>query len=74
MLHRSLRPLWALALTMTALLPLANAASAPVAHPNPLLVPWTGPYGGVPPFDRVRVADFKPALLAAMAEELAEVD
>jgi peptidyl-dipeptidase Dcp len=38
-----------------------------------LLTPWAGPYGGVPPFDRVRVADFKPALEAAMAENLAEV-
>ena len=28
----------------------------------------------MPPFDRVQVADFKPALEAAMAENLAEVD
>jgi peptidyl-dipeptidase Dcp len=41
---------------------------------NPLLAPWVGPAGGVPPFDRVRVADFKPALEAAMAENLAEID
>jgi peptidyl-dipeptidase Dcp len=39
-----------------------------------LLAPWTGPYGGVPPFDRVQVAGFAPALEAAMAEELAEVE
>jgi peptidyl-dipeptidase Dcp len=39
-----------------------------------LLAPWAGPYGGVPPFDRVRVADLKPGLLAAMAENLAEID
>jgi peptidyl-dipeptidase Dcp len=38
------------------------------------LSPWAGPYGGVPPFDRVRVADLKPELLAAMAENLAEID
>lgn len=38
-----------------------------------LLAPWTGPYGGTPPFDRVRVADLKPALEAAMAEKLREV-
>jgi peptidyl-dipeptidase Dcp len=38
-----------------------------------LLTPWAGPYGGVPPFDRVRVADFKPSLEAAMAENLAEI-
>ena len=41
---------------------------------NPLLDNWTGPYGGIPAFDRVRVADFKPALEAAMAENLAEID
>jgi peptidyl-dipeptidase Dcp len=53
----------------------AAAAAAPVSEaPNPLLAPWQGPYGGVPPFDRVRVADFKPALLAAMDEDLAEID
>ncbi|MBC8029407.1 MAG: M3 family metallopeptidase [Pyrinomonadaceae bacterium] len=41
---------------------------------NPLLAKWDGPYGGVPPFDRVQVAQFKPALEAAMAENLAEVE
>ncbi|MFN6964117.1 MAG: M3 family metallopeptidase [Pyrinomonadaceae bacterium] len=41
---------------------------------NPLTQAWTGPYGGVPPFDKVKVADFKPALEAAMAENLAEVE
>jgi peptidyl-dipeptidase Dcp len=41
---------------------------------NPLLAEWTGPYGGVPPFDRVKIADFKPALEAAMAENLAEIE
>jgi peptidyl-dipeptidase Dcp len=54
-----------------------GAVSARAASPsgrNPLLAPWTGPYGGVPPFDRVRVEDFKPALLAAMAENLREID
>jgi peptidyl-dipeptidase Dcp len=41
---------------------------------NPLLGNWVGPSGGVPPFDQVRVADFKPALQAAMTENLAEID
>ena len=44
------------------------------ADPNPLLAEWAGPYGGVPPFDRVKVADFKPALETAMAENLTELD
>ncbi len=54
--------------------PPAAAAATPAAESNPLLAPWTGAYGGVPPVDRVRVADFKPALLAAMAEQLADVE
>jgi peptidyl-dipeptidase Dcp len=44
------------------------------AGANPLLAPWSGPYGGVPPFDRVRVQDFRGAIEAAMAENLAEVE
>jgi peptidyl-dipeptidase Dcp len=50
----------------------ALAAEATVQ--NPLLAPWTGPYGGVPAFDKVKVEHFRPALEAAMAEQLAEVD
>jgi peptidyl-dipeptidase Dcp len=38
-----------------------------------LLAPWAGPYGGVPPFDQVRVADLEPGLLVAMDESLAEI-
>jgi glutamine synthetase adenylyltransferase/Zn-dependent oligopeptidase len=41
---------------------------------NSLLLPWSGPYEGVPPLDRVRAADFKPALEAAMAQQLLEID
>ena len=52
-----------------ALPPLALAADV-----NPLTASWTGPYGGVPAFDKVKVADFPAALDAAMAEELREVD
>ncbi len=48
------------------------ATPAPVT--NPMLAEWTGPYGGVPPFDKIRVEDFKPALEASMAENLAEID
>jgi peptidyl-dipeptidase Dcp len=41
---------------------------------NPLLASWTGPYGGVPPFQSVKVGLFEPALETAMAEQLAAVD
>ncbi len=51
--------------------PLA-AQTAPAT--NPLLALWTGPYGGEPAFDHVRVADFKPALETAMALNLREID
>lgn len=40
---------------------------------NPLLQPWTGPYGGVPPFDQVKVSYFKPALDIAMDESRKEL-
>src|SRR5215204_3254522 len=52
--------------------PVSAAAESLAA--NPLLERWTGPYGGVPPFDKVKVADLKPALEAAMTENLAEID
>ena len=39
-----------------------------------LLAPWGGPFGGVPPFDRIEAADFKPALVQAMASARAEID
>src|ERR1051325_10003297 len=51
-----------------------RASSAVPADPNPLLAKWSGPYGGVPPFDKVQVALFKPALESAMAENLSEID
>jgi len=54
--------------------PKSPAAPTFSATGNPLIDPWSGPFGGVPPLDRVKVADFKPALEKAMAEELAEVD
>jgi peptidyl-dipeptidase Dcp len=63
------------ALTALAAAGTAQAASTAEAKVhNPLLAPWTGPHGGVPPFDLVKVEQFKPALEAGMAETLAEVD
>jgi peptidyl-dipeptidase Dcp len=55
------------AAVIPAMLPAAASES------NPLVAPWSGPYGGVPPFDRVRTADFAPALEAAMAEQLTAI-
>jgi peptidyl-dipeptidase Dcp len=45
-----------------------------LASANPLLEPWSGPFGGVPAFDRACIADFEPALEAAMAEQLAAIE
>jgi peptidyl-dipeptidase Dcp len=50
------------------------ASTAEAKVQNPLLQPWSGPYGGVPPFNKVEVAQFQPALEAAMAEALGEID
>ncbi len=50
--------------------PAAQCASPP-AHP--LLAEWAGPYGGVPPFDKVRLALFKPAIEAGMAQQRREI-
>jgi len=50
------------------------AAHEADAHENPLLAPWSGGYGGVPPFGSVEVAHFKPALEAAMKAQRAEIE
>src|SRR5262245_38765790 len=39
-----------------------------------LSMEWQGLYGGVPPFDRVKVSNFKPALESEMADTLARID
>jgi peptidyl-dipeptidase Dcp len=41
---------------------------------NPLMLEWAGPYGGVPPFDKVQVQHFEPALAAGMKQHLEELD
>ncbi|MEE9383776.1 MAG: M3 family metallopeptidase [Nannocystaceae bacterium] len=41
---------------------------------NVLLADWTGPYGGVPAFDRMDLSALKPALNAGMHAQLAELD
>jgi len=48
-------------------------AGVPVAD-NPLLANWSGPYGGVPPFDKVKVEFFEPALEAAMDLRLEQTE
>jgi peptidyl-dipeptidase Dcp len=43
------------------------------ASPNPLVAPWPGPYGGVPPWDQVRAEYFPEAFTTALAEQAAEI-
>ncbi len=52
-----------------------DEAPARAAEPaNVLLERWTGPYGGVPAFDRMELEALKPALEHAMERHLAEID
>ena len=41
---------------------------------NPLTAPWAGPYGGVPPWDRMAPEHFPGAFAAAIAEQRSEID
>ena len=45
-----------------------------LADQNVLLAAWTGPYGGVPPWDKVQVSGFGPAFEIGLALQLAEID
>ena len=56
--------------------PIAAAVPPPVApkDDNPLLAKWKGPHGGVPPFAKVKVEQFKPALETAMDENRKELN
>lgn len=51
----------------------APAAAAPAAD-NPMLAPWTGPFQGVPPWDKLDPELFPDAFQKAMAETRAEVE
>jgi peptidyl-dipeptidase Dcp len=44
------------------------------ASAQALLAPWTGPYGGVPAFERYDLTGLQPALEAAMAMNLDEIE
>lgn len=50
---------------------LAASTLSPTA--DPLVAEWQGPQGGVPPFDQVQVAQFKPAFDASMTSYRADI-
>ena len=52
---------------------LSFAKGGPAMKLEPLLAPYSGPHGGVPPFSKIKVADFKPALLKGMDLQRAEL-
>ncbi len=53
----------------------ANSGHKPAAMPthDPLLADWTGPHGGVPPFDRIKAGMFPAAFQASMDMNRAEI-
>jgi len=61
-------------LAATAFMTTFNSENVSAQTTNLLTAAWAGPYGGVPAFDKVRVSDLEPALEAAMAENLAQVE
>ena len=72
-------------ITLAAVLPLALASCTKpggeetvvpgtTQENNVLLAEWTGPHGGVPAFDKMDLSLLEPAMEAAMAEHLAELD
>jgi peptidyl-dipeptidase Dcp len=61
--------------TAAAAQPSPASATAPApATANILLADWTGPYDGVPPWDRVRPEQFPEAFQAAIDEQRREVE
>lgn len=59
-------------LLAAALIAGVTMTAAPAPTTNPLLAPWTGPFGA-PPFAQIKVEHFKPAFEAAMAEHAKEI-
>jgi peptidyl-dipeptidase Dcp len=59
---------------MVAAVTVQSQPSPGTSSPNPLTRPWSGPYGGVPPWDQARPELFPAAFEAALAEQRAEID
>lgn len=51
-----------------------SESAEPMAQSNVLVSDYTGPYGGVPAFDKMKLEDLKPALEEGMALNLAEIE
>lgn len=51
-----------------------DSARRTATEVNSLVAPWTGPYGGVPPWDQIRPDYFPAAFEMALAEQRAEIE
>lgn len=60
-------------MSTAAVLPV-HAATPPDTPTDRLTAPWTGPYGGVPPFDQIKPEQLQDALERAMTTLLGEID
>ena len=63
-----------LAISVFLLLNSAMSASKTPITENPVFKVWTGDYQGLPPFDKIEVEHFEPALEAAMEKAKADYD
>lgn len=52
----------------------SDSAKGPELTDNPLLQQWPGEYGGLPPYDKIELKHFEPALEWAMENTLARLD
>ncbi|MGV6819811.1 MAG: M3 family metallopeptidase [Parvularcula sp.] len=52
----------------------SDTTDGAMAPGDVMIAEYAGPYGGVPAFDKVTVADVEPGIKKAMAEGLAEID
>jgi peptidyl-dipeptidase Dcp len=59
--------------TAAAMTLVAPAPAAETGDPGPLTAEWSGPFGGVPPLDPVKVEHFQPAFAVAMAAYREEI-
>ncbi len=73
MLRRTFFVTTAASATLAAFRNQLSFAKGSAVSEHPLLAPWTGPHGGFPRFDKLKVAEFKPALLKAMDMSRADV-
>jgi peptidyl-dipeptidase Dcp len=73
MLRRTFFVTTAASATLAAFRNQLSFAKGSAVSEDPLLAPWTGPHGGFPRFDKLKVANFKPSLLKAMDLSRADI-